>query len=482
MNLRVRRKSYGTGRKIPWKWGYSCAGRRKSMKEGNLREPNTELCRRMLSPHNLEVAISNVKRNKGSAGIDGMEVSEIDEYMEDNWTRIEEQILARTYKPKPVKRVEIPKENGGVRLLGIPCVIDRVIQQAMVQVLQPVFEPIFSEYSYGFRPGRSAEDAVRKAQEYMAEGYRYVVDLDLSKFFDTVNHDFLMSQVDRTLEDKDIRRLIYVYLKSGVMTNGCMMETEEGTPQGGPLSPLLSNIYLTPYDKELEKRGHRFVRYADDCNIFTKSKYSAKRVKESVIRFLESRMKLKVNMEKTEARRAVGSSFLGFTFTTTKSRDGLGMCRPKQKKIEKFEQCIREITERSRGVSAERMISELNAYLRGWISYYARGNFKGWLRDEASWIRRRVRQYLWKLWKKAGARKQHLLELGVPKWWTTKYAKGLSSNRYWRMSNALRSAITNDILQEKLGMLNIEAYYEAKHKERMEWDRTYNSQLEFVFI
>ena len=452
------------------------------MKEGNLREPNTELCRRRLSPHNLEVAVQNVKRNKGSAGVDGMEVDGIGGYMEDNWSRIEEQILARTYKPKPVKRVEIPKGNGGVRLLGVPCVIDRVIQQAMVQVLQPVFEPTFSEHSYGFRPGRSAEDAVRKAQEYMAEGYRYVVDLDLSRFFDTVNHDLLMSLVDRTLEDKDIRRLIYVYLKSGIMTNGCMIESDEGTPQGGPLSQLLSNIYLTPYDKELEKRGHKFVRYADDCNIFTKSKYSAKRVKDSVIRFLENRMRLKVNMEKTEARRAVGSSFLGFTFTTIKSKDGLGMCRPKQKKIEKFEQRIREITKRSRGVSAERMISELNSYLRGWINYYARGYFKKWLEGKAQWIRRRARQYLWKLWKKAGARKQHLLEVGVPNWWIAKYTKGLSSNRYWRMSNALGSAITNEILQEKLGLLNIEEYYRVKHAERMEWDRTYNSQLEFVFI
>ncbi len=291
-----------------------------------------------------------------------------------------------------------------------------------------------------------------------------------------------MSLVDRTLEDKDIRRLIYVYLKSGIMTNGCMIESDEGTPQGGPLSPLLSNIYLTPYDKELEKRGHKFVRYADDCNIFTKSKYSAKRVKDSVIRFLENRMRLKVNMEKTEARRAVGSSFLGFTFTTIKSKDGLGMCRPKQKKIEKFEQRIREITKRSRGVSAERMISELSSYLRGWINYYARGYFKKWLEGKAQWIRRRARQHLWKLWKKAGARKQHLLEVGVPNWWIAKYTKGLSSNRYWRMGNALGSAITNEILQEKLGLLNIEEYYRVKHAERMEWDRTYNSQLEFVFI
>ena len=216
-----------------------------------MREPNTELCERMLSPYNLEAAIMNVKRNKGSAGVDGVEVSEIDEYKEDSWTWIREQILAHTYKPQPVKRIEIPKENGGVRMLGVPCVIDRVIQQAMVQVLTPLFEPTFSDYSYGFRHNRSAEDAVRKAQEYMSEGYKHVVDLDLSKFFDTVNHDYLMSLVDRTLEDKDIRRLIYVYLKSGAMDGGFFIKAEAGTPQGGPLSPLLSNIYLTPYDKEL---------------------------------------------------------------------------------------------------------------------------------------------------------------------------------------------------------------------------------------
>ena len=212
------------------------------MKGNNLLEPNTYLCQRMLSPQNIAEAARCVKRNKGSAGIDFIEVDDLDDYMKENWATIEKQILARTYKPQPVMRVEIPKDNGSMRQLGIPCVIDRVIQQAMVQVLQPIFEPTFSDNSYGFRPNRSAEDAVRKAQEYMAEGYKYVVDLDLSKFFDMVNHDYLMYQVDRTLEDKDIRRLIFVYLKSGIMTNGSFIPSEKGTPQGGPLSPLLSNI------------------------------------------------------------------------------------------------------------------------------------------------------------------------------------------------------------------------------------------------
>ena len=260
------------------------------------------------------------------------------------------------------------------------------------------------------------------------------------------------------------------------------METEEGTPQGGPLSPLLSNIYLTPYDKELEKRGHKFVRYADDCNIFTKSKYASRRVKDSVVRFLEGRLKLKVNMEKTEARRAVGSSFLGFTFISARSREGLGLCKPRTKKIEQFDQKVRQITKRNRGVSAEQMIKELNAYLRGWLNYYSRGNFKKWLAQKGQWIRRRVRQYLWKLWKKAGARKKHLLELGVSQLWINKYSKGLASNKYWRMAHCLGSGLTNDILCTKLGLLNIEEYYDRKHKERRELDRTYNSQMEFTFF
>ena len=483
MNLRVRRKKLRYDETdTPERRSKVCAGRRKFMKEGNLKEPNTELCRQMLSPQNLVKAVENVKQNRGSAGVDGVKVEELEGYMKEHWAHIEEQILARKYKPKPVKRVEIPKDSGGVRLLGVPCAIDRVIQQAMVQVLTPIFEPTFSDNSYGFRPGRSAEDAVRKAQEYMAEGYRHVVDLDLSKFFDTVNHDYLMSQVDRTLEDKDVRRLIYVYLKSGIMTNGCFIESEEGTPQGGPLSPMLSNIYLTPYDRELEKRGHKFVRYADECNIFTRSKYASRRVKDSVIRFLEGRMKLKVNMEKTEARRAVGSSFLGFTFITTKSKNGLGMCKPKEKKQKKFEEAIRQITKRNRGVSVERVVKELNAYLRGWINYYARSNMKKWIAEKAGWIRRRVRQYMWKVWKKKGARIKHLKELGVPQWALEKYLKVASSNRYWRISSVLQYLITTQIMHARVGLLNIEKYYEVKHNERMEMDRTYNSQMKFVFI
>lgn len=451
------------------------------MKGENRKEPNTELCRRMLSLQNLEKAISAVKRNKGSAGVDGVKVDEIESYMHQNWKHIEEQILARTYKPQPVKRVEIPKDNGGVRLLGVPCVIDRVIQQAMVQVLTPVFEPTFSDYSYGFRPNRSAEDAVRKAQEYMAEGYKHVVDLDLSKFFDRVNHDYLMTLVDNTLKDKDIRRLIFVYLKSGIMCDGCLIPSEEGTPQGGPLSPMLSNIYLTPYDKELERRGHKFVRYADDCNIFTKSKYACNRVKESVIRFLEGKMKLKVNTEKTEARRVEGSSFLGFTFTTRVSTEELGYCRPKDKKLRKFEDKIREITSRSRGVAFSAVVQELNAYIRGWINYYARSNIHSYIKEKAAWIRRRLRQYLWKQWKTPSNRRDKLQELGIPKWRLDKI-NCYSSCRWYKISSILSPYITNNTLFNKFNLVDIEGEYKRLHRERRLLDRTYNSQSEFVFI
>ena len=451
------------------------------MKGENHKEPNTELCRRMLSLQNLEKAINAVKRNKGSAGVDGVKVDEIESYMHQNWKHIEEQILARTYKPQPVKRVEIPKDNGGVRLLGVPCVIDRVIQQAMVQVLTPVFEPTFSDYSYGFRPNRSAEDAVRKAQEYMAEGYKHVVDLDLSKFFDRVNHDYLMTLVDNTLKDKDIRRLIFVYLKSGIMCDGCLIPSEEGTPQGGPLSPMLSNIYLTPYDKELERRGHKFVRYADDCNIFTKSKYACNRVNESVIRFLEGKMKLKVNTEKTEARRVEGSSFLGFTFTTRVSTEGLGYCRPKDKKLRKFEDKIREITSRSRGVAFSAVVQELNAYIRGWINYYARSNIHSYIKEKAAWIRRRLRQYLWKQWKTPSNRRDKLQELGIPKWRLDKI-NCYSSCRWYKISSILSPYITNNTLFNKFNLVDIEGEYKRLHRERRLLDRTYNSQSEFVFI
>ena len=438
------------------------------MRKEDRSRPNTKLCEQLISFTNIHEAVKKVMQNKGSAGIDGMTVNELPTYFEAHWKEIREQIVTRTYKPQPVLRVEIPKDNGTVRLLGIPTAVDRVIQQALVQVLTPVFEPTFSEYSFGFRPDRSAEDAVRLAQTYMSEGYKHVVDLDLSKFFDTVNHDILMGLIDKYMDDKDVRRLIYVFLKSGVMTNGSMMATALGTPQGGPLSPLLSNIYLTPYDKELESRGLKFVRYADDCNIFTNSKRSSYRVRDNAKSYLERKLKLKVNMEKTEARRAYGSTFLGFTFMTYGKRGKLGMTIPQKKKLRKLEDRIRLITKRNRGVSIEVVIRELNSILRGWIGYFARSAIKGYLTRLMEWIRRRLRQYLWKQWKNGENRRHRLRQLGVQEWSLEKWKLG--SNSYWKMAGAMNYLISNESIHGRFGLMDILGYYNKLHAERMERD------------
>jgi RNA-directed DNA polymerase len=438
------------------------------MRKEDRSRPNTKLCEQLISFTNIHEAVKKVMQNKGCAGIDGMTVNELPAYFEAHWIEIREQIVTRTYKPQPVLRVEIPKDNGGVRLLGIPTAVDRVIQQALVQVLTPVFEPTFSEFSFGFRPGRSAEDAVRLAQTYMSEGYKRVVDLDLSKFFDTVNHDILMGLIDKYMDDKDVRRLIYVFLKSGVMTNGSMMATALGTPQGGPLSPLLSNIYLTPYDRELEKRGLRFVRYADDCNLFTKSKMSSYRVRDNTKSYLERKLKLQVNMEKTEARRAYGSTFLGFMFMSYGRRGKLGMTVPQKKKLKKLEDRIRLITKRNRGVSSEVVIRELNSVLRGWIGYFARSYIKNYLTRLMEWIRRRIRQYLWKQWKNGKNRRHRLRQLGVGEWKLRKWKLG--SNSYWKMAGSMNYLISNESIHGRYGLVDILGYYHKLHAKRMELD------------
>ena len=445
------------------------AGKETMRKEDRSR-PNTELCEQLISFTNIQQAVKKVMQNKGSAGIDGMGVQELPGYFEAHWIEIREQIVTRTYKPQPVLRVEIPKDNGGVRLLGIPTAVDRVIQQALVQVLTPVFEPTFSEFSFGFRPGRSAEDAVRLAQTHMSEGYKHVVDLDLSKFFDTVNHDILMGLIDKYMDDKDVRRLIYVFLKSGVMTNGSMLATALGTPQGGPLSPLLSNIYLTPYDRELEQRGLRFVRYADDCNIFTKSKMSSYRVRDNAKSYLERKLKLTVNREKTEARRAYGSTFLGFTFMTYGQRGKLGMTVPQKKKLKKLEDRIRLVTKRNRGVSIEVVIRELNSVLRGWIGYFARSAIKNYLTHLMEWIRRRVRQYLWKQWRNGRNRKHRLRQLGIAEWQLAKWKLG--SNSYWKMAGTISLVLNNGIIHTQFNLVDAVGYYEKLHAKRMEHDGT----------
>src|SRR5712671_3084655 len=341
---------------------------------------------------NLERAWKRVRRNKGGPGVDGMTIEEAKGYLREHWPDIRCQLLQGTYQPQPVKRVEIPKPEGGVRKLGVPCVVDRLIQQALLQVLQERWDPTFSPHSYGFRPGRSAHQAVVQAQQYIAEGYSVVVDLDLEKFFDRVNHDGLMARVAARVSDKRVRKLIRAFLEAGVMEGGLVSPMEEGTPQGGPLSPLLSNLVLDDLDREWERRQHRFVRYADDCNVYVASERAGKRVMQSVTGFIRRRLKLKVNETKSAVARPQDRKFLGFSFT--------GGAEPKRriapKALLRCKQRVRELTRRTRGISVEQMTKELARYLRGWKSYFGYCQTPSVLHGLDQWIRRRLRSVIWK--------------------------------------------------------------------------------------
>src|SRR6204780_877423 len=358
---------------------------------------------------NLREALRRVKANKGSAGVDGMTVGGMTGYLKQHWPAIREQLLNGTYEPRPVRRVEIPKPDGGVRNLGIPTVLDRLIQQAVMQVLQRRWDPTFSEHSHGFRPKRSAHQAVAKAQPYIAEGHRWVVDLDLEKFFERVNHDKLMAAIARRVTDKRVLRLIGAFLKVGVMENGLVSPAEEGTPQGGPLSPLLSTLVLAELDRELERRKHRFVRYADDCNIYVRSQRAGQRVMTNITRFLTRRLKLKVNEAKSAVPRPVERKFLGFSFSNRK--DSKRRIAPKALLPCKRE--IRELTRRTRGISLEQMLKELTAYLRGWKSYFGYCQTPSLLKALDEWIRRRLRSMIWKQWKHGKQRYAQLRHLGI---------------------------------------------------------------------
>jgi RNA-directed DNA polymerase len=379
-------------------------------------------------PENLNTAMAKVIANGGAPGVDGMRVKELEKYFERHRDRIIGELLAGTYQPQPVQRVEIPKPDGGVRKLGIPTAVDRVIQQAILLVLSPQWDDTFSEQSFGFRPGRSAHDAVAQAQTYLEEGYTWVVDMDLEKFFDRVNHDVLMSRVARRVQDKRLLRLIRAFLNSGVMIDGLAEATPEGTPQGGPLSPLLSNLLLDDLDRELASRGLRFARYADDCNIYVKSQRAGERVLQSVTRWLATKLRLQVNQSKSAVDRPWKRKFLGFTFTTQRKRSIAPASRVK------FKKRIRELTKRNRGSSLVHVVRELRSYLLGWRGYFGFCQTQSVLRGFDSWIHRRLRSYAWKQWKTGKRRFTELRRLGVGKDLAAQTAG--SSKRYWHISRS----------------------------------------------
>jgi RNA-directed DNA polymerase len=374
--------------------------------------PETEqLLEAVVERENMWKALKQVERNRGAAGVDTINVEELRAYLREHWLRIKEELLAGDYQPKPVRKVEIPKPGGqGMRMLGIPTVIDRLIQQALHQVLSPLFELSFSESSYGFRPQRSAQQAVLKAREYVREGRRWVVDIDLEKFFDRVNHDVLMSRLARRIKDKRILRLIRRYLQAGMMSNGLTTARRKGTPQGGPLSPLLSNILLDELDKELERRGHKFCRYADDSNIYVQSRSAGERVMKSISQFLERRLRLKVNVEKSAVARPWERKFLGYSMTWHRQ----SRLKVAASSVQRLKEKLREIFRRGRGRRLARLIEEeLTPLLRGWMNYFRLAEVKGIFEELDSWIRRKLRGLIWRQWKRPRARAKGLRQRGL---------------------------------------------------------------------
>src|SRR6266850_3203390 len=376
--------------------------------------PETEqLMEAVVERENMVAALQRVVSNRGGAGVDGMTVEQLKPYLKEEWKRIKEELLGSEYRPSPVLKVEIPKADGkGVRKLGIPTVVDRLIQQAMHQVLSVISEPSFSESSYGFRPGRSAHNAVRQARAYVSEGRRWVVDLDLEKFFDRVNHDVLMSRMARRVKDKRILRLIRRYLQAGMMEGGLVSQRREGTPQGGPLSPLLSNILLDELDKELERRGHKFCRYADDCNVYLQSRSAGERVMKSISRFLERRLRLQVNVAKSAVARPWERKFLGYTMTWHREP----RLKVADNSVRRLKMKLREILRRGRGRNIGRQIEEeLTPLLRGWMNYFRLAEVKGILDELDGWIRRKLRSVIWRQWKRTFARAKGLMKRGLDK-------------------------------------------------------------------
>ena len=426
-----------------------------SVNEIDTKTVANELLEKILSKDNMNMAYKKVKANKGASGIDDMKVDELLQYLKENGEQIKEDIRKGKYNPKAVRRVEIPKVDGSKRKLGIPTVVDRVIQQAMAQQLSKIYEPIFSENNYGFRPNRSCHDAILKAKEIMNNGYKWVVDLDLEKFFDTVNQDLLISIIRRTINEDKVVSLIRKYLQAGVLVNGIFEKTERGTPQGGNISPILSNIMLNELDKELEKRGLQFVRYADDCIIFTKSKKSAERVMKNITKFIETKLKLKVNRTKSKVDRPWRIKYLGFSFYQAKGKVEI---RIHPKSVAKFKDKIREITSRSNAMSMKTRYLKLSQVIRGWVNYFKIANMRNIVQALDRWIRRRIRMCYWKQWKKIKTKHDNLVKLGIENYKAWNFANTRKS--YWRISNSpfLEIGLNNKEL-ERLGYLSLSSVY-----------------------
>ena len=423
---------------------------------------NADLLEKVLDRDNLNRAYKRVKANKGAAGMDGMSVEEALPWLKENGNALIESIRNGQYRPSPVRRVEIPKPDGGKRKLGIPTVIDRIIQQAIAQVLIPIYEPKFSDGSFGYRPNRSAKDAIERVRKYAEEGYKYAVCLDLSKYFDTLNHDLLMNMVRETVKDKKLIDLIKKYLKSGVMENGVVMKTREGSPQGGNLSPLLANIYLDKFDKEFESRGVRLVRYADDIVLLAKSQRASERLLETSTRYLEKKLKLKVNAEKSKAVSVYSIrnfKFLGFALGRNKNGTYI---RVHAKSMKKAKNKLRKLTSRSQGRSARTVMENVKVFMQGWLNYYAIADMKNTMEDWNGWLRRRFRMYIWKQWKKPRKRVSNLIKLGMEPW--KAYRNGNTRKGYWAVagSGILTTTITNKRLAQA-GYFDISAKYKSLH-------------------
>lgn len=435
---------------------YSTNGREVDEKDG------ADLLEKVLSRDNLNRAYRRVKANKGASGVDGMTVNEAGSCLKEHKGELLEKIRNGRYKPSPVRRVEIPKDNGGVRKLGIPTEIDRIIQQAIAQVLTPIYEPKFSDGSYGYRPNRSAKDAIAKARDYADKGYQYAVCLDLSKYFDTLSHELLMNMLRQDIHDKRLIDLIKKYLKSGVMENGVRHKTEEGSPQGGNLSPLLANIYLDKFDKEFEGRGVKVIRYADDIVLLAKSKRASERLLETSTRYLEKKLKLKVNTEKSCAVSVYSIrifKFLGFAMG--RNRKGAYIrVHPKSRK--KAKDKLRRLTSRSQGRKLDYVLHNIKVYMQGWLNYYGIAEMKSTMEDWNGWLRRRIRMYIWKQWKKPKTRVENLKKLGMPEWQA--YRNGNTRKGYWAVagSGILNNTITNERLARR-GYYDISKAYKSMH-------------------